>query len=84
MPAQTINIPEYTLYPSPRNEHRMNFEFQIFVPYAYELIHLPDYNFKGKATLFAAHRKVDKKSGQLITCELADDLARFERLFEPS
>ncbi|GGH58063.1 hypothetical protein GCM10010975_18300 [Comamonas phosphati] len=83
MATQTINLPEYTLYPSPRNEHRMIFEFQLFVPYPYELIHLPDYNFKGKAALFAAHRKHDNKSGQLITCELAEDLARFERLFEP-
>jgi arylsulfatase A-like enzyme len=43
-----------------------------------------DYNFKGKATLFAAHRKRDNKSGQLITCERAVDIERFERLFEPS
>ena len=83
MPAQTINLPEDTLYPSPRNEHRMIFEFQLFVPYAYELIHLPDYNFKGKATLFGARRHIDGKMGQLISCELADDLARFERMFEP-
>ena len=84
MVTQTINLPDYTLYPSPRNEHRTIFEFQLFVPYPYSIIYLPDYNFKGKATLFAAHRKHDNKSGQLITCELADDLARFERLFEPS
>ena len=84
MATLTINSPDYLLYPSPRNEHRVVFEHQVFVPHAYCLIHLPDYNFKGKASLFAAHRKADKKSGQLITCELADDLARFERLFEPS
>ena len=83
MATQTINLPDYTLYPSPRNEHRIIFEHQVFVPHPYCLIHLPDYNFQGKATLFAAHRKADNKSGQLVTCELAEDLARFERLFEP-
>ena len=83
MPTQTINTPDYTLYPSPRNEHRMIFEHQIFVPHAYTLIHLPDFNFKGRVTLFGAHRVADNKPGQLVTCELADDLARFERLFEP-
>lgn len=83
MATQTINLPDYTLYPSPRNEHRIIFEHQVFVPHPYCLIHLPDYNFKGKATLFAAHRVADGKAGQLVTCELAEDLARFERLFVP-
>jgi hypothetical protein len=49
----------------------------------YTLIHLPDYGFRGKATLFSAQRKSDGKQGQLVTCELAEDLVRFERLFEP-
>lgn len=83
MVTQTINTPTYTLYPSPRNEHRIIFEFQVFVPHPYAIIFLPDYNFKGKATLFSAHRVADGKSGHLVTCELAEDLARFERLFEP-
>ncbi|WP_280192423.1 hypothetical protein [Delftia sp. PS-11] len=83
MATLTINTAEYTLYPSPRNEHRVVFEHQLFVPHPYTIIHLPDYHFRGKATLFAAHRLADGKMGQLVSCELAEDLARFERLFEP-
>ena len=83
MATLTINSPDYLLYPSPRNEHRVVFEHQVFVPHAYCLIHLPDYGFKGKATLFGARRHTDGKMGQLISCELADDLARVERMFEP-
>lgn len=75
--------PEYTLYPSPRNEQRVVYEHQLFVPHPYTIIHLPDYGFRGKATLFAAHRLGDGKMGQLVSCELAEDIARFERLFEP-
>ena len=82
MAAQTIDTPEYMLYPSPRNEHRVIFEHQCFVPYPYAIIHLPDFNFQGPATLFAARRKADDKNGQLVTCELQSDIARFERLFE--
>ena len=83
MPTQAIHTPDYALYPSPRNEHRMIFEHQSFVPYPFSIIHLPDYHFKGRVTLFAAHRNKDNKAGQLVTCELPEDLARFERLFEP-
>ena len=83
MATETIHTLEYMLYPSPRNEHRVIFEHQMFVPHMYTLIHLPDYGFRGKATLFAAQRKADGKQGQLVTCELPEDLARFERLFEP-
>lgn len=82
MATETIHTLEYMLYPSPRNEHRVIFEHQSFVPHMYTLIHLPDYGFRGKATLFSAQRKSDGKQGQLVTCELAEDLARFERLFE--
>ncbi len=82
MAAQTIDTPEYILYPSPRNEHRVVFEHQCFVSDAYALIHLPDYDFDGKATLFAAHRKADGKNGQLVTCELEIDILRFERLYD--
>ena len=53
------------------------------MPHPYTIIHLPDYGFRGKATLFAAHRLGDGKMGQLVSCELAEDIARFERLFEP-
>lgn len=83
MATPTITTAEYTLYPSPRNEHRVVFEYQMFVPHPYTIIHLPDYSFRGKATLFAAHRLADGRMGQLVSCELADDIERFERLFEP-
>lgn len=83
MATQTINTGEYTLYPSPQNQHRMIFEHQKFVPHPYALIHLPDFEFAGRVTLFSAHRVADKKMGQVVTCELVEDLARFERLFKP-
>lgn len=83
MAAQTIDTPEYLLYPSPRNEHRVVFEHQCFVPHPYALIHLPDYDLDGPATLFAAQRKSDGKNGQLVTCELERDIVRFERMFDP-
>lgn len=83
MPEAAIDTPEYLLYPSPRNRHRVVFEHQRFVPYPYALIHLPDFGFEGAATLFAAQRKADQRSGQLISCELASDLQRFDRLFTP-
>ncbi|WP_353235146.1 hypothetical protein [Diaphorobacter ruginosibacter] len=83
MATQTINTGEYTLYPSPQNLHRVVFEHQTFVAYPYALIHLPDFEFTGRVTLFAAHRRSDNRMGQLISCELLEDLARFERLFSP-
>lgn len=83
MAAQTIDTLEYLLYPSPRNEHRMIFEHQCFVPHPYALIHLPDFDFEGPATLFAAKRKSDGQNGQLVTCELEIDILRFERLYDP-
>lgn len=83
MATQTINTDEYTLYPSPQNQHRVLFEHQKFVAHPYALIHLPDFDFAGRVSLFAAHRRADNKMGQLVSCELAEDLARFERLFKP-
>ena len=83
MAAQTIDTPEYLLYPSPRNEHRVIFEHQCFVPHPYALIHLPDFDFEGPATLFAAKRKSDGQNGQLVTCERETDILRFERLYDP-
>ena len=47
------------------------------------MIHLPDFNFAGKATLFAACCLSDMKMGQLVTFELDADQARFERLYTP-
>jgi len=80
MATLTIDTTEYMLYPSPRNEHRVVFEHQCFVPYPYSIIHLPDYDFEGRATLFSAQRKSDNRMGQLVTCELETDVLRFERL----
>lgn len=83
MATQTILTDSYKLFPSPRNVHRTVFEHQHFVPYPFALIHLPDYELTGKASLFAACRLSDMKMGQLVTFELPADQARFERLFKP-
>ena len=83
MATLTITTPEYTLYPSPRNEQRVVYEHQLFVSHPYTIIHLPDYNFRGKATLFAAHRLADGKMGQLAAFELESDVAVFDRKFVP-
>ena len=83
MALQTINTDDYTLYPSPRNQHRVVFEFQTFVPHPYALIDLPSMHLAGKYTLFAACRLSDMKMGQLVTFELAADGVKFERLFTP-
>lgn len=83
MATSTITTAVYQLYPSPRNHTNTLFAHELFVPYPYALIHLPDYHLAGAATLFAACRLVDQKMGQLVTFELPADLARFERLFHP-
>ncbi|MFZ2737925.1 MAG: hypothetical protein WBI20_00400 [Burkholderiaceae bacterium] len=84
MAARTIETDNYKLFPSPRNEHREIFQHQVFVPYPYELIDLPFFHFKGKASLFAACRLTDLKMGQLVTLELADDEAKFKAEFVPN
>ena len=83
MATQAITTDRYKLYPSPRNLQPTIFALQVFVPHPYALIHLPDFNLAGPATLFAACRLSDMKMGQLVTFELAADQARFERLFTP-
>jgi len=83
MATQTITTDEYQLFPSPRNEHRTVFEHQLFLPYPYALIHLPDFALVGKASLFAAHRLADRKMGQLVSFELEQDVARFQQQFTP-
>ena len=83
MATQTIDIPGYKLFPSPRNLHREVFELQVFLPYPYALIVLADFDLRGKATLFAACRAGDGKMGQLVSFELPQDQAKFERLFTP-
>ncbi len=83
MAALAITTAHYKLFPSPRNQHPTVFDRQSFKPHPYAMIHLPDFNFAGKATLFAACRLSDMKMGQLVTFELDADQARFERLYTP-
>ncbi|MBY0409043.1 MAG: hypothetical protein K2Q97_02695 [Burkholderiaceae bacterium] len=83
MATQTITTALYKLYPSPRNAHTDVFEHQVFVPYPYAIIDLPVMNLKGKTTLFAACRLSDMKMGQVVSFDLSDDRAKFERLFTP-
>ncbi|MES2413316.1 MAG: hypothetical protein V4614_05900 [Pseudomonadota bacterium] len=81
--AQAITTADFKLFPSPRNRHRTIFEHQVFVPYPYMLIDLDGYYLKGKFSLFAACRLSDNKMGQLVTLELSDDEAKFNKLFVP-
>ena len=83
MAQSTITTDIYKLFPSPRNAHRVVFEHEVFVPHAYALIDLPSFHLKGRYSLFAAHRLADRKNGQLVTFEQADDAAKFTRLFVP-
>lgn len=83
MAQLTITTDEYKLFPSPRNEHRVVFEHQTFVPYPYALIDLPSFDLAGRYSLFAACRLADMKMGQLVSFEQPEDQARFERLFVP-
>jgi hypothetical protein len=80
---KAITTDTYKLFPSPRNVHREIFLHQVFVPYPYALIDLPNFYLKGRASLFAACRLVDMKMGQLVTCELDADAAKFSRDFVP-
>jgi len=81
--ARSFETPDYKLFPSPRNVHRVVFEHQVFVPQPYALIDLPSYDLKGRYSLFAACRLSDGKMGQLVTLEQADDVARFKARFVP-
>ena len=81
--ARSFETTEYKLFPSPRNEHRVVFEHQIFVPQPYALIDLPSCGLKGRYSLFAACRLSDGKMGQLVTVEEPDDVARFKASFVP-
>ena len=83
MTGRTIETAGYKLYPSPRNRHRELFAHQVFVPYPYALIVLEDYDFQGRASLYAACRLSDMKMGQLVTLELAADVTRFNARFTP-
>ena len=83
MVQATITTDIYKLFPSPRNEHRVVFEHEVFVPHPYALIDLPGFHLKGKSSLFAAHRLADRKNGQLVTFELAADAQKFSAQFVP-
>ena len=81
--AKSITTDDYKLFPSPRNRHREVFTQQVFVPYAYMLIDMESYDFKGRYSLFAAYRLSDEKMGQLVTLELPEDEVRFKGRFVP-
>jgi hypothetical protein len=83
MAETTIVTDEYKLFPSPRNRHREVFSHEVFVPHPYALIDLPAMHLKGKYSLFAAYRLADGKNGQLVTFELASDVATFNSKFTP-
>jgi hypothetical protein len=83
MAETTIVTDEYKLFPSPRNRHRELFAHEVFVPHPYALVDLPAMHLKGKYSLFAAHRLADGKNGQLVTFELAADVATFNSKFTP-
>lgn len=83
MATLAITTSHYKLFPSPRNQHRVVFEYEVFVPYPYALIDLPSFDLKGKYALFAACRLKDMKMGQLVTFELVDDAIHFEKNFTP-
>lgn len=83
MATQAFTAHGYTLYPSPRNEHRIMFEHHVFVPHPYALIDLPSFALAGRSSLFAACRLSDGKMGQLVSFELEVDLAHFEAHFTP-
>ncbi|GAA6120153.1 hypothetical protein [Acidovorax sp. FG27] len=83
MATQTITTDRYKLFPSPRNQHRVVFEHEVFVPHPYAIIDLPSFDLGGKYSLFAACRLADMKMGQLVTFESAQDMERFESRFTP-
>lgn len=81
--AGTITTEIYKLYPSPRNRDREVFAHQVFLPHPYALVDPPSYGPQGRWALFAAHRLVDGKNGQLVTFELESDAASFRSRFVP-
>jgi hypothetical protein len=81
--ASAITTPDYKLFPSPRNIHRVVFSHQVFLPHPYMLIDMASYGLKGRYSLFAAHRLADSKAGQLATFETESDEVRFRSLFVP-
>ncbi|MFM2035730.1 MAG: hypothetical protein RL459_995, partial [Pseudomonadota bacterium] len=47
MAEKTIETAHYKLFPSPRNQYKVLFEHEVFVPYPYALIDLPSFYLKG-------------------------------------
>ncbi len=83
MAEKTIETAHYKLFPSPRNQHKVLFEHEVFLPYPYALIDLPSFYLKGKYSLFAACRLSDGKMGQLVTFEMSADVQKFQAQFVP-
>ncbi|WP_395024966.1 hypothetical protein [Comamonas odontotermitis] len=83
MPSKTLSAHGYLLYPNPRNAHRIVFEHYVFVPYPYAIIDIPAMDLAGKTSVYAACRETDQKMGQVVTFELEEDVARFEKRFTP-
>ena len=55
----------------------------MFVPYPYAIIDIPAMDLVGKTSVYAACRESDQKMGQVVTFELLEDVARFEKRFTP-
>ena len=83
MVSKTLTAHGCLLYPNPRNEHRIVFEHFVFVPHPYAIIDIPAMDLAGKTSVYAACRDSDSKMGQVVTFELEEDVARFNRLFTP-
>jgi len=83
MPSQTLQAHGFLLYPNPRNQHRIVFEHHVFVPYPYAIIDIHAMDLVGKTSVYAACRESDQKMGQVVTFELLEDVARFEKRFTP-
>ncbi|AMM24284.1 hypothetical protein [Variovorax sp. PAMC 28711] len=81
--AKSFETPDFKLFPSPRNVHRVVFEHQVFVPHPYMLIDMESYYLKGRYSLFAACRLADGKMGQLVTLEDDADETKFKAKFVP-
>ena len=83
MVSKTLRAHGCPLYPNPRNEHRIVFEYHVFVPHPYAIIDIPAMDLAGKTSVYAACRDSDGKMGQVVTFELEEDVVRFEKRFTP-
>ena len=83
MVSKTLSAHGCLLYPNPRNEHRIVFEYHVFVPHPYAIIDFPAMDLAGKTSVYAACRDSDGKMGQVVTFVLEEDVVRFEKRFTP-